>query len=280
MIRILIPTDFSEQAKYAYIMASKFANKIDAELQFLNVISWSEPELDEKGNKKVVDGDDEIALAKNLIEAETKMKEWKKSTNESIPHQLIFGPVTKSIIDYAEKNLFDLIVMGTKGATGLKSWLSGTDTQFVVRNSSVPVLSLMCDRSELEIKNLLLVHDFDNEDDKYNTSCIKLMKAINSNFGSTINLLHITKNDEKDNEKIINKLNDFAVKHEFCRFKSYIHKDSNLEDGVNHFNQMHDMDIIFIGTKIKSGWKRFLESDVAESMVKHTYKPIITFKSK
>jgi len=261
-------------------MAAKFAGKIGAEIQFLHVINWSEPETDEKGNKKVVDGDDETVLAKNLIEAEKKMKEWKKSTDESIPHQLIFGPITKSIIDYAEKNIFDLIVMGTKGATGLKSWLSGSDTQFVVRNSTVPVLSLMCDRSDLEIKNLLLVHDFDNDDDKYNMSCIKLLKAINSNFGSTINLLHITKNNETDHQALINKLDNFAVKHEFCRYKSYVHRDSDIEAGVNHFNQMHDMDIIFIGTKIKTGWTRFLESDVAESMVKHTYKPIITFKSK
>ena len=279
MIRILIPTDFSDQAKYAFIMAKKFADKIGAEVQFLNVISWSEPEVGSDGKKHASEAEDEKVLAANLIASEQKMKEWKKSTDDNIPHQIIFGPVTKSIIDYAEKNLFDLIVMGTKGASGLKAWLSGSDTQHVVRNSKVPVLSLMCDRSDLDVKNLLLVHDFTEGNEKNNPSCIKLIKAINFNFGSTINLLHVADNKKENKEQLLTRMDEFAMRNDFCRHKSHVHYDSNVEAGVTHFNQMNDMDIIFIGTKEKTGWAGFLKSDVAEKLVQHTYKPIITFKS-
>lgn len=77
-----------------------------------------------------------------------------------IQNKINLRKVTDEVINFAEKNEFDLICMGTKGAWGLKEKISGTETQMVARKSKVPVLSLMCDRSELIIKNVLLVHNF------------------------------------------------------------------------------------------------------------------------
>ena len=48
--------------------------------------------------------------------------------------------VPDAIIDYAEKNKMDLIVIGTKGRTGLKRFLLGSVAQGVVQHAHCPVL--------------------------------------------------------------------------------------------------------------------------------------------
>ena len=48
--------------------------------------------------------------------------------------------VTDAIIDYATKNKIDLIVIGTKGRTGLKRFLMGSVAQGVVQHAHCTVL--------------------------------------------------------------------------------------------------------------------------------------------
>jgi len=50
------------------------------------------------------------------------------------------GEVSGEILDYAEKNQVDLIVMSTHGRSGVSRWLLGSVTDRVLRHSVVPVL--------------------------------------------------------------------------------------------------------------------------------------------
>jgi nucleotide-binding universal stress UspA family protein len=45
-----------------------------------------------------------------------------------------------AIISYAEKNNIDLIIMGTKGRTGLKKFLLGSVASGVISHAKCPVL--------------------------------------------------------------------------------------------------------------------------------------------
>jgi nucleotide-binding universal stress UspA family protein len=50
------------------------------------------------------------------------------------------GPVVKDILDYADDNGIDLIVMATHGRTGPAHWIIGSTAERVVQSSKVPVL--------------------------------------------------------------------------------------------------------------------------------------------
>jgi nucleotide-binding universal stress UspA family protein len=52
----------------------------------------------------------------------------------------ILGVPYKEIVDYIEKQDVDLLVMSTRGETGLTRWLLGSVTDHVVRGVSIPVL--------------------------------------------------------------------------------------------------------------------------------------------
>ena len=53
---------------------------------------------------------------------------------------IIEGMPSDEILNYTEKNQVDLIIMSTKGSSGLTRWAFGSVTDKVMRNSPVPVL--------------------------------------------------------------------------------------------------------------------------------------------
>lgn len=275
MIKILIPTDFSVQAEYAYLMVKKLAEKVDVDVHFLHVLNV--PDTVTLSDNGVVETCGEADI--NYIEtqksiAERKLQQLTLLYGSSIQTKLLFGKLTDAVIQYAEVNGFDLITMGTKGAWGLKEKISGSETQMVARKSNVPVLSLMCDRSDLVIKNILLVHNYREQHAQNMQLLHKLIKA----FEVKVHLLQISTSASQDDLKVIeNDMKIFAANNELNNYEMHIISDRDVENGVVHFNQMNNMDIICMGTHAKGG---LFHSSATEKLINHLYKPIISFHLK
>ncbi len=274
-LKVLIPTDFSVQAEYAYLMVKKLEEKIPVETHFLHVLSVPDTvTMDNSGNIQTC-GDisvDYVVSQKTI--AERKLNNLKTLYGNNIQVHLELGKLTEKIVSYAHDNKFDLIVMGTKGAWGLKEKLSGSETQMIARQSGIPLLSLMCDRSDLVINNVLVVHDFSKPKNESLGLLHKLIKA----FNTKVHLLQITDNTSESNYKsITNSMTEFVSLNNLPNSEFHVLQDSDVENGVIHFNQMHDMDIICIGTHAKAGLFR---SSITEKLINHMFKPIISFHLK
>ncbi|AKB75190.1 Universal stress protein [Methanosarcina lacustris Z-7289] len=70
----------------------------------------------------------------------SKVKEIGKDAGVEIRDVLLDGCPSDEIINFAENNNVDLIVMGTLGKTGLEKFLMGSVAEKVVRGSKVPVM--------------------------------------------------------------------------------------------------------------------------------------------
>jgi nucleotide-binding universal stress UspA family protein len=273
-LKVLIPTDFSVQAEYAYILVNRMAQKAAVEIHFLHIMNVPDTvTMDENGEISTC-GEidvDYVRSQKNI--AVRKLEALKEAYGIDIQTHIQLGKTSQQIIRFAEDNKFDLIAMGTKGAWGLKEKLSGTGTQMVARKSSVPVLSLMCDRSNLEINHILLVHKFD---DKHEQD-LNLLNKIIRLFQPQVHLLQICTSKAENQDKIVESMDRFAVKHEIQNPVFHILQDSDVESGVIHFNQMNNMDLVCIGTHGKGG---FFHSSATEKLINHMFKPIISFHLK
>lgn len=269
-LKVLIPTDFSVQAEYAFILVNRLQSKLPLEIHFLHVLNFPDTvTFDSFGNISTCGEIDTGYVTVQRDLAMNKLDALKASYGKEISCHLVVGRTIDAIVDFAEKEMFDLIAMGTKGAWGLKERLSGTETQHVARKTTVPVLSLMCDRSDLEIRHLLFVHDFSDQAIQE----LEFMKKLQSAFNATLHLLQIVKNEEvmSDVEK---SMEDFAARHELNNFEKHVLQDKDVESGVIHFSQMNTMDIIFIGTHQKKG---IFHSSATEKLINHLFKPIISF---
>jgi len=272
-LKILIPTDFSIQAEYAYLMVKKLAEKLPIEVHFAHIMNMPDTvTLSPQGEVQTCgEIDVQFVITQKQI-ADQKLNHLKQVYGAEIHTHLRFGKITDQILALSVDGNFDLIVMGTKGAWGLKEKLSGTETQMVARRSKVPVLSMMCDRSDLVIQNLLLVHNFSqpvNED-------LQLMKKLMRAFEVNIHFLQIaSKNTDIENSQIESNMTEFAKLNDIENFECHIIQDKKVENGVIHFNQMNNMDIICIGTHGRGG---LFHHSATEALINHMYKPIISFQ--
>lgn len=268
-IKVLIPTDFTVQAEFAYILVENLSKKSAMEIHFLHVMNFPDTvTIDLNGTISTCGEIDKKYVESQVEIAKRKLNQLQTLYGIDKFIHLQIGKTNNTIIDFAEKNKFDLIAMGTKGAWGLKEKISGTETQLVARKSSVPVLSLMCDRSDLEIKNILLVHQFNEEIHQD----LGLLKRFIKDFNANVHFLQIAKSNT--DELIKTDMDKFALQHEIEHFEAHILHDKDVETGVIHFNQMNNMDIVCIGTHGKGG---FFHSSATEKLINHMFKPIISF---
>jgi nucleotide-binding universal stress UspA family protein len=130
---ILVPTDGSDPATAAVDHAADLAAVHDASVHLLYVTespaiaptptSGEVLEELERHGEEVVD-----AAAERL--------------DGRVHTAVARGSAHRAILDYAETNDVDLVVMGTHGRTGLSHALLGSVAERVVRLSEVPVLTV------------------------------------------------------------------------------------------------------------------------------------------
>lgn len=135
--RVLLPLDGSPMAEQALPHAIAQAGRFQAELILLRVI---EPFAHARGLSL---GD----LRRIQQQATTWAREYLERLAADVREQGI--PVQTVIVDgrpyveipqYAEANQLDLIVMSTRGQSGLSRWLMGSVADRVVRGATIPVL--------------------------------------------------------------------------------------------------------------------------------------------
>ena len=133
---IVIATDGSENTQKAISYGIKLAKLSGATVHALHVIDTSSVSQSWTAGRETMY---EI-LKKDGQKATSKVKECGEASGVEVKEVLLEGHPSSEIIDFAENNNIDLIVMGTLGKTGLDRFLMGSVAEKVVRNSKVPVL--------------------------------------------------------------------------------------------------------------------------------------------
>jgi universal stress protein A len=137
---ILAPTDFSDYSKKALSDAFELAQIFGAKLSLLHVLEPSpylgEFTLPTMGEDLLSDLERQAraALARVLPEAQNVQIEVTRS--------VVMGSPSLKIVETAEAEHVDLIVMATHGRTGLSHLLIGSVAERVVRTAPCPVLTI------------------------------------------------------------------------------------------------------------------------------------------
>lgn len=136
--RILVATDGSESAEKAASHAVNIAKAAGAELYALYVIS-TKYAVTTRSVKGWTDEFEE-GLAKRGRAAICNVEQLGKEAGLKVEPVFLKGIPAEEILNYAEKNDIDLIVMGTKGLKGIEKLLLGSVAENVLRHSKVPVM--------------------------------------------------------------------------------------------------------------------------------------------
>jgi universal stress protein A len=137
---ILVPTDFSDFAEYAYNWAWGLADDCKAKI----VLFHAAPTMSHLAFPESVYYPDLARMERELIaDAEKRVGEFaaKKGTRPVLVEtRVTVGEAVWEICRMAEKEHADLIIMGSHGRTGLSHVVLGSVAERVVRHAPCPVL--------------------------------------------------------------------------------------------------------------------------------------------
>lgn len=138
--KIMVATDGSENVKKAISTAVELARLSGAKLYAVYVVASGAGYT--VGHPRDLGW--ERAMKEHLSaegrEAIASVEAAGKAGNVEVESVLLEGSPANEIVDFAEKNDIDLIVMGTLGKTGIERFLLGSVAQNVVRHSRKAVL--------------------------------------------------------------------------------------------------------------------------------------------
>ncbi|WP_225336585.1 universal stress protein [Halomicrobium urmianum] len=134
---VLVPTDGSDGAAAAIDPAVDVAGAYDARLHALSVVD-TEPVGFEVQTDPPYHTPEE--RADTAVEAVAESAE--AADLRSVETAVVYGVPYREIQSYVRENDVDLVVMGTRGRTGVERYLLGSVAEKTVRTSDVPVMTI------------------------------------------------------------------------------------------------------------------------------------------
>ena len=276
MKKIIVPVDFSKHSEYAMEAASILAKKHGAEILALHMLEMSDALLTKADNEQNAKAIFFLKLAEQKFE-DFLNKDYLKGVDviPIVKHFKVFSEVN----EVAKEHSVDLIVMGSHGASGLTEIFVGSNTERVVRHSSIPVLVVKNKPTKMDFKTVVFACDFSSE---AVTAYINASKMFNSNTTSLL-LLYVNLPGEsfKSSTEMESTVKDFLFRadgnYEKLKDVNYV-ADVTVEKGILSFAKKVNADLVAIPTHGRTGLAHFFEGSISEDLANHANLPVMTFK--
>lgn len=276
--KILWATDFSDEAQEAFLYASYFANCFKGSLVALHVV----PDLSPVLYKSSYIIGEELGKRVGSLKREAKKKLEKVSSTKNASFKIIVkeGSPAKKIIETAEEENVDLIVIGRRGLSAVEKLFLGSVANQTLRNSSVPVLITKKRKQKLEVKKILVPTDFSTQEEMERDFAWKLAQG----FDANLTLLHVLElHDYEFSPRVLDEMFD-AVMERLKKRKKREKEDIKVEEevtrainaaiGIVDFAETHKFDLIVMSTYVQSKLERFFLGSTAEKVISYTHIPV------
>jgi nucleotide-binding universal stress UspA family protein len=279
MKRILLPTDFSENAFNAINYALQLFAEDVCTFYLLNtytpvagnigmmVDSYSALQLEQitrAGSERGLDLIEEKLL--------TRYANPKHTFKKLSAFNLLVSEIVACVKEYD----IDLIIMGTQGATGAKEIFLGTHTMFTIKKVKCPVIAVPSGFKYEVPKEILFATDY-----RFVTSNkhLALLKELCVTNHSKLNILNAYYNVPLDEVQKKNKdyLDDFfkEISHLF-----HITEGSDIPEAVTKFQETRKINLLVMIHNKHSFFENLLFKPVINEMVYHTNVPFLVIPSK
>lgn len=278
MKKILVPTDFSKVASYAAEVAAGIARKSGAQLILLHVIEeGSTDSFSVTGEVKIEDMEEKLFMLKLIERARRQMARLeadKLFSGLKVKPELRIGSPFHGMRTIIEEHKVDLVVMGTKGATGMAEMLIGSNTEKVVRHSRCPVLTIQKKPASMEFKNIVYATAMNKDEEVFS----RIVKRAQELYDATIHLVRINTPGNFQRDAVVKKyMQDFAKRLQLKNYTVNVFNDLTEEEGIIYFADSINADMIAMATHGRTGFAHVLAGSIAEDVVNHSKRPVLTF---
>lgn len=281
MKHILVPTDFSKSAENAIEFAMRSAQMIPARVTLLHTFEVS-------GNMYVdYMGVNKEFTATMINDAKYKLQELKKEVvgmyGIEVEIEISTESLQLAISNAVEKKKIDLIVMGTLGASGLKSRLWGSRTSSIIGKTEIPVLAIPVHYTWKKPQRILLTTNQFEKDH----SILDFLFEWADLYLASVQTAVFTDKEEDKAEIYVENENRMVDYEEFLR-KEYkedtLHSThlfgDKFEETLQNFIKENNIDILVMVTYQNNFLKRIFNPSMTKQMSFHTEVPLLAIPAK
>ena len=274
MKNILLPTDFSTNSLNAIQYAIKFLKDEECTFYLLNVYRMPYLEHDElmMYNVEKLSSLEKTLLKSSQRDLKTTVEKFNFSANHKIELLSDYSFFIDSVKQKIDELNIDLIIMGTKGATGAKEIFMGSNTGDVIMKTDCDVLAVPNKATYKKPKEIVFPTDFRllyDEDD------LDILKKIALKNESNIRVLYVQNDDPLDEEQKANK-KDLEWAFDDLNYSFHTLTNTDFESAVNCFTQSRgDVDMIAIIAKHYNIFQRLFFKPKVEELSFHTKIPLL-----
>jgi nucleotide-binding universal stress UspA family protein len=186
------------------------------------------------------------------------------------------GHVASAILRTIAKKI-DLVIMGTQGASGLKEFFVGSNTEKIVRRSTVPVIAVKKPAKFSSIRNIVFPNTLGEDQEELTLK----VKALQNFFSATLHIVYVnTPGNFKPDSDTLPHLQRFARRFMLKEFTARVYNDTYQEEGIINFAEEVGADMIVMATHGRKGLSHLVNGSLAEDVVNHVDCPIWTFAAK
>ena len=275
MKNILLPTDFSENSWNAIKYALDLYKQTTCNFYLLHVTMISNYTGSEFPMLTATDVVEKTHLKYAKTELQNLLKRIKKLPDNANHHFYtisVYNYFIDAIKTQIEEKKIHLIIMGTKGASGLTEVIIGSNTGDLITKIKHPVL-IVPEKAIFKVpKEIAFPTDYNIF---YQPKILNSITETAQLYDSFIRVLHIVnKNETLTNDQLENKefLNNF-----FMDEKHSFHKITNkkIDAGVQCFVESRDIDLIIMVAKSLNLFQRILFKPTVEEISYHTEIPFL-----
>ncbi len=276
MKNVLLPTDFSENSLNAIRYALRLFEESACNFYLLHVIKSSDIGISDSPYlvsaaqiKDVYTQTAKTRLRDTLNHISTKISTNKKHKFYAVTdHNFLVESIRQQV---SEKKI-NMIVMGTKGATGLKKIIVGSNTGDVITKVHCNTLVVPENATFKDLKEIAFPTDFSN---LYNINVLQPVVTITEKHAAAIRILNISKKDavlNSDQSKNKELLEDY-----FSNLDHSFHFLTNkkVEDAVQCFVESRNIDMITMVAKNLNYFQHILFHTKIERISYHTDVPFL-----
>ncbi len=262
---ILVPVDGSEVARHASDLAFRLAQRCGARLHLLHVVP-----LPLGATAGIFDDSLDLkAWEQTCQQSEVRYRDWAKPYGPETQVHVRSGELIGAIAEVCSSQAIELIVMGTAGDHGWHERLIGSNAEHVLHEIRVPLLTLKCDRSDLLLRNLLVINDFT----ELPAGPLPTLRWFSELDGAQVHLLKVGTAEPQLDKRMA----AFARQQGLDRVVHHVLPGTDVEEAVVRFVQQHEIDLVALGTRDRSSWYRLLHGSISSRIVNHLFKPVLTF---
>jgi len=266
---VIIPLDFSDCSTNALKYGLRILERLNIEKVYLMHTLIVPVAIGESGYTNT---EKDLTDHKGNADQEfVKLKKQIPGLNK-FDHEFITasGTVSEALLELVPEKSIDLIIMGTKGASGLEEVIMGTNAHAVVQSSIAPVLIVPEEAEYHAIENIALASDYRSID----PAILDTFKEVVIKHGSKVHILHTGKDDKLNPEELseAKKFEQYLknVKHDFHYLKS-----DNVKKGVDTYIKDNEIGMLTLIPRKHKFFKLLFEGGESSKFIYEIEVPVL-----